>query len=163
MLFGGGGTAVLFGGGGTAVMFGGGGTAVVFGGGDDVFPEGGEGATFVSHVVADPLASSPAAFVVPAAHAVHALRQTNSFAEHKVVVVHVVSDPLSSSPAALDVPAAHAVHTLEETNSFAEHKVTDENTVRPVPISTAIRLSPISETPSALNSSSEFLAHPSPM
>jgi hypothetical protein len=76
VLFGGGGTAVLFGGGGTAVLFGGGGTAVVFGGGDDVFPGGGEGATFVSHVVSDPLASSPAAFVVPPRHAVHTLEAT---------------------------------------------------------------------------------------
>jgi hypothetical protein len=54
---------------------------VVFGGGDDVFPGGGEGTTFLSHVVSDPLASSPAAFVVPPRHAVHALEETNSFAE----------------------------------------------------------------------------------
>ena len=93
---------------------------MVFGGGDDVFPGGGEGTTFLSHVVSDPLASSPAAFVVPPRHAVHALEETNSFAEHKVVVVHVVSDPLASSPAAFVVPPRHAVHALEETNSFAE-------------------------------------------
>ena len=51
-----------------------------------------------SHVVSDPEASSPAAFVVPAAHATQALFETCSF-KAQVVTSHVVSDPEASSPA----------------------------------------------------------------
>ena len=73
-----------------------------------------------SHVVSDPEASSPAAFVVPAAHATQALLETRSFVA-QVVTSHAVSDPEASSPAAFVVPAAHATHALFDTYSFASH------------------------------------------
>ena len=73
-----------------------------------------------SHVVSDPLASSSAAFVVPAGHAVQTLEDTNSFTPHSVAS-HVVSDPTGTSLAAFVVPAGHALHTFDETYSFTEH------------------------------------------
>jgi hypothetical protein len=67
-----------------------------------------------SQVVSEPEALSPAALVVPAAHAVHTLELTFWLAAH-VVASQVVSAPEASSPAALVVPAAQAAHALEVT------------------------------------------------
>ena len=53
--------------------------------------------SITSHVVSDPLASSPAAFVVPAGQAVHTFEDTCSFTAHSV----------TSHVAAVSVPALH--------------------------------------------------------
>ena len=60
-------------------------------------------------MVSDPEASSLAALVVPAGHAMHEWLTTIWSAPHRVAS-QVVSDPVASSLAALVVPAGHAVH-----------------------------------------------------
>jgi|TARA_B110000977_G_C10746094_1_gene364879 hypothetical protein len=45
-----------------------------------------EAGGFAEHLVSAPLESSPAAFIVPAAHTVHALEATRSFAAHRIAV-----------------------------------------------------------------------------
>jgi len=90
------------------------------------------GADAVLHEVSDPLASSWASLVVPAAHAVHTLDLTYWFTAQRVPS-HRVSDPLESSPAAFVVDVRtvvaapptftakrpHFTHLLSETNSLA--------------------------------------------
>jgi hypothetical protein len=69
--------------------------------------------------VVSPLeASLPAAFVLPAGQAVHALLRTLWFREH-LMASQVVSPPDASSPAALVFPAGQAVHALRRTRWFA--------------------------------------------
>jgi len=70
-----------------------------------------------SQVVSAPLASSPAALVVPAGHAAHAFELTSSLAA-QTVASQVVSAQ-TSSPAALVVPAGHATHAFKLTISSA--------------------------------------------
>ena len=64
-----------------------------------------------------PDVSSPAAFVVPAGHATHALLWTRSFVGQS----HPVSPPEASSPAAFVVPAGHATHFLLWARSLTMH------------------------------------------
>ena len=75
-----------------------------------------------SHVVSEPDASSPSAFVVPGGHDLQTWEETYSFAEH-LVTSHSVSSPDASSPSAFVVPGGQVVQTWETTCSFAEHKV----------------------------------------
>ena len=65
-------------------------------------------------VVSEPEASSPAPFVVPAAHAVHTCELTYSFMA-QTTASQVVSAPDMSSPAALTVPAGHATQVFVDT------------------------------------------------
>ena len=71
-----------------------------------------------SQAVSPPLARSPAALVVYAAHATHALFDTRSFAPHAVAAHAVSIPPDGSSPAARVVPAGHAVQLPDETCWF---------------------------------------------
>lgn len=73
-----------------------------------------------SQAVSPPLARSPAALVVYAAHATHALFDTRSFVAHRVAV-HVVSPPYTGSPAARVDPAGHATHAPLDTRWFVAH------------------------------------------
>jgi hypothetical protein len=111
-----------------------------------------------SHDVSDPLASSLAAFVVPAAQAVHALEDTNSFAAH-ALASHDVSDPLASSLAAFVVPAAQAVHALEDTYSFAPHSVASHDVSDPPASSLAAFVVPAAQAVHALEDTNSFAAH----
>ena len=72
------------------------------------------------HVVSDPEASSPASFVVPAAHVSQVLLETYSF-EAQYVISHVVLDPETSSPASFVDPASHATQTWFKTYSLTLH------------------------------------------
>ena len=74
-----------------------------------------------SQAVSPPLARSPAALVVYAAHATHALFDTRSFAPHAVAAHAVSIPPDGSSPAARVVPAGHAVQLPDETCWFDAH------------------------------------------
>ena len=105
-----------------------------------------------------PLASSLAAFVVPAAQAVHALEDTYSFAAH-ALASHDVSGPLASSLAAFVVPAAQAVHALEDTYSFAAHALASHDVSGPLASSLAAFVVPAAQAVHALEDTYSFAAH----
>ena len=80
-----------------------------------------------SHVVSEPDASSPAAFVVPGGQVVQTWDKTRLLAEHEVGS-HVVSEPHALSPASFVVPGGQGAQTLEETYSSVEHTMGALNT-----------------------------------
>ena len=77
-----------------------------------------------SHAVSLPDASSPAAFVVPSAHATHACARTRSSTPQTTGSQSVSSfADASSPPAALTVPGGHGAHACETTRSFTPHSI----------------------------------------